>query len=419
MNHIRDAIYDLTGGKRFVLVVMSYREKQDYIFAIIKRIVEAQGRVCIRADQVPGAGFALLEKVHQLIQRAELIIAETTDPDPGSPSPNVYYEIGYAVALGKKPILLRNSDAGELPVDLRGLEVISYKDRMDAQKELEQRLRDDVTSRLATDLPVLRDMLLGADSNASFIITQPKRPREESLPRKRIATFGDRLGILGLLRAFGAILDPSSTVELVSPRHSAEDLLSKDVNLYFIGSQKVTAAVGEVLGKVQEGRQPRWSLVGDPDWQPELDTEKEEDRPLTLVRNDGHAPTESLKAMRDTPSQGTPWIWTEDYGLIVRAPHPGHPRRVVFIMAGLHSLGTGAACLAATQPEMLQEIREKLNNCVRRRGGPDNGLHDETKNGVLEDKGRAFWVLVKGKIWGPDYLLTEKGISIEDVGVYE
>ena len=43
----------------------------------------------------------------------------------------------------------------------------------------------------------------------------------------------------------------------------------------------------------------------------------------------------------------------EDYGLIVRGPHPKHPRRMVTIMAGPHSLGTGAACLAATKSHLV------------------------------------------------------------------
>ena len=69
-------------------------------------------------------------------------------------------------------------------------------------------------------------------------------------------------------------------------------------------------------------------------------------------------------------------------------------------MAGAHSLGTGAACLAATRSSLIQEIRSRL------------------PEGVLEDKKRTFWVLVKGTASERDYLLDEDGVTIEDAGAY-
>ncbi len=94
-------------------------------------------------------------------------------------------------------------------------------------------------------------------------------------------------------------------------------------------------------------------------------------------------------------------VWTQDYGIIVRGPHPRHPDRLALIIAGAHSLGTGAASLAATRSVMIQKIKGKL---------PEK---------VLEDKKRAFWVLVKGTTSGKDLLLDEEGVSIEEAGVYD
>jgi len=94
-------------------------------------------------------------------------------------------------------------------------------------------------------------------------------------------------------------------------------------------------------------------------------------------------------------------VWVSDYGLILRAPHPHFPKtRTVLIMAGSHSLGTGAACLAATRSPLIQQIRAKL------------------PPGKLEDKNCAFWVLVKGTASRNDYLLDEDGVEIVDAGVY-
>ena len=50
----------------------------------------------------------------------------------------------------------------------------------------------------------------------------------------------------------------------------------------------------------------------------------------------------------------------QDYGLIVRGPHPRHPNRMVTIMAGPHSLGTGAACMAATRSQLVNEIKQRF-----------------------------------------------------------
>jgi hypothetical protein len=94
-------------------------------------------------------------------------------------------------------------------------------------------------------------------------------------------------------------------------------------------------------------------------------------------------------------------VWSEDYGLVFRGPHPAHPDRLALVMAGAHSLGTGAACLAATRSSLIQEIRTKL------------------PPGTLEDKTSTFWALVKGTVNRDDFLLDEDGVTIEEAGVYE
>lgn len=93
-------------------------------------------------------------------------------------------------------------------------------------------------------------------------------------------------------------------------------------------------------------------------------------------------------------------IWKKDFGLIIRAPHPLHPDRLVLIMAGAHSLGTGAACIAATSSRFIREIQKHL---------PEK---------VLADKKQTFWVLVKGEASERDGLLDQEGVHICEAGVY-
>ncbi len=52
----------------------------------------------------------------------------------------------------------------------------------------------------------------------------------------------------------------------------------------------------------------------------------------------------------------------KDYGIIIRGPHhPSSPNnKMVMILAGSRSIGTGAACLAATSSTLIEKIQQKL-----------------------------------------------------------
>ena len=93
----------------------------------------------------------------------------------------------------------------------------------------------------------------------------------------------------------------------------------------------------------------------------------------------------------------------EDHGLIVRGPHPKHPKhpgRTVTIMAGPHSLGTGAACLAATKPQLVRKVADKLAD------KSDLSSHD-----------RYFWVLVKATA-SHDYHVDDSSVEVVEASVY-
>ena len=89
----------------------------------------------------------------------------------------------------------------------------------------------------------------------------------------------------------------------------------------------------------------------------------------------------------------------EDYGLILRGIHPARPKRRVLILAGPHSVGTGSACLAATKPQLLKAITEKLIGKAE-----------------LTDRNIPIWVLVKGVTDDSGHLDISR-VSIVDAGV--
>jgi hypothetical protein len=400
--HIHQVLNELTHGRRFIFFIESYQRPKHKLFEFVRaRIMEEYGLTCVRAKEVKSGGHDLLAKIHQLIKDAAVVIAEVSDPIPGQPSPNVFYEVGYAVGVGKRPLLLLESSS-KAHTDVRGLEFIEYvwpEKPGKLGKELSEHLRPLIDA----DMPVLRDMLEGEGGGRSFIVASPKRMSESVNKIKgapTIKTFGDRLGILGLIRAFGSFSGEAAPIEFISARHPALELLLQEANLYFIGSPKVNHPAGELLCDLQDEKWPRWhfqptqNLPGNgPD---------EKDQPLVLCREDSEG-VAMLHGKSETPREGTlHLIWTEDYGLIVRAPHPMSEKRIVLLMAGAHSLGTGAACLAATRSNLIKQVRKML--------------WEKTGEDILNKKECLFWVLVKGTVKADEYLLGEEDVTIVDAG---
>src|SRR3954454_18082348 len=108
-------IQDFTEGRPFVFMIMDYDEEWGGFYGKVKRLVEADtGLKCVRADDVRSSGHDLLQKVHLLIDRADLVVAEGS-----TPSENVFYEVGYTIGKGK-PLLLLAETRREIPTDLKG-----------------------------------------------------------------------------------------------------------------------------------------------------------------------------------------------------------------------------------------------------------------------------------------------------------
>jgi len=386
---IRDMVHELTGGRPFIFVVMAFDKRWD-LYERIKRVAETQlGVSCIRADDLKSSGYDLLAKIHFLIMRSEVVVAEISEH-----TANVFYEIGYAVAVSKPPLLLVERGT-EVPWDLRGLETLQYATDKQGVQSLELELAGHLRSRMNSQLPLLRDMLEAPIPQPNYIVASPRHTKERSCIAKAAKydrrTYGDNLGILGLIAAFGAMKGEFSGVELISAQGSPPDLLSSPLNLYLIGSHRVNPPAKQLLADLQRSGDALWAFNP-----ASCSAEAMPEPPLSLYRAEH-------EVVGDFEVEGEEVIWTKDYGIIVRGPHPDpkHRGRLAMVMAGAHSLGTGAACLAATRSALIQKIRSSL------------------PKGVLEDKDSAFWVLVRGRVSKEDdYLLAPEHVTIEDAGVY-
>lgn len=79
---------------------------------------------------------SILQRVYNQIAKADLIIAEMTGRNP-----NVFYEVGYAHALGKRVILL-TAKADDIPFDLKHYPHIVHDNRItDLKSELFKRVK--------------------------------------------------------------------------------------------------------------------------------------------------------------------------------------------------------------------------------------------------------------------------------------
>ena len=392
---IRDMVHELTGGRPFIFVVMAF-DKRWELYDRVKRLVNKEfGIACIRADELKSSGYDLLAKIHFLILRSEVVVAEISEH-----TANVFYEIGYAVAMNKPPLLLveRNNDA-DVPADLRGLETLDYTTDRNGLRSLDLDLVDHLRSRMNSQLPLLRDMLEAPIPQPNYIVASPRhtkeRPGNVSATNYDRRTYGDNIGIIGLISAFGAIRGEFGGVELISAQASPPDLLSSPLNLYLIGSHRVNPPAERLLADLQKRGDLRW-LFEPASGHAGATSEP----PLSLYRSSSGDRDELVGEFE---VEGEEITWTKDYGIIIRGPHPNpeHRGRLAMIMAGAHSLGTGAACLAATRSTLIQRIRSSL------------------PEGVLEEKNSAFWVLVKGTVSKQDdYLLDPEHVTIEDAGGY-
>jgi hypothetical protein len=129
-----------TTPKPFIFVLMPFSHDFNDIYKFgIKGAAEAVDAYAERVDeQMYTEG--ILDRIYNQINKADVIIADMTGQNP-----NVFYEVGYAHALGKI-VLLLTQEANDIPFDLKHRPHIVYGGSIDSLKtELVGRLRWAIT----------------------------------------------------------------------------------------------------------------------------------------------------------------------------------------------------------------------------------------------------------------------------------
>jgi hypothetical protein len=120
--------------KKNVFVIMQFTAPYNELYTdVIKPVVTEAGFGVERADEISGPSLIIADICRKL-READLIIAEITPENP-----NVFYEVGFAHALGK-PTILVAEQGRELPFDVSPFRTLFYENSIAGKRRIEEGL---------------------------------------------------------------------------------------------------------------------------------------------------------------------------------------------------------------------------------------------------------------------------------------
>lgn len=131
---------DATNPRAFI--ISEFKEPYDGIYnLVIKDACKEFGLEAVRADEIFGPGM-IISDITKEILAAQVMIADISPVNA-----NVYFEVGYALAL-QKPIILLAESQTKLPFDVSGFRVLFYANSISGREKMVEGLRNHLASIL-------------------------------------------------------------------------------------------------------------------------------------------------------------------------------------------------------------------------------------------------------------------------------
>jgi hypothetical protein len=144
---IRD--FKIQSKKPKVFVLLPFESPFEELYEdVIRKVCGDDLKLCVlKGDEQYGPGV-IISDIESEIAESNIIIAEVTNGNP-----NVFYEVGFAKAINKFPILLAEESA-TLPFDISGFRTIKYQNSIHGKTKLESLLKKHVEAVLDKTLTI-------------------------------------------------------------------------------------------------------------------------------------------------------------------------------------------------------------------------------------------------------------------------
>jgi Nucleoside 2-deoxyribosyltransferase len=132
--HFRNMKIESAVPQAFIAMQFNTPDYEELYQDVIKPTCEKLGLKPFRATDTYSPGLVVADIAKQIAE-SKVIIAEITPVNA-----NVYYEVGFADALGKPVILIADKAVDELPFDVRPYRTIFYENSIGGKNRVEETL---------------------------------------------------------------------------------------------------------------------------------------------------------------------------------------------------------------------------------------------------------------------------------------